>query len=95
MRSVIAHGAKQDPAVLDAVALVWYLSRGTVLAKFDLHTGFSLSTLKTTPCWQSYGSQRHFMDTALPFELPSAPKIFSTFADELNHRNVFWHCIRP
>ena len=55
------------------------------------HTGFFLFILMIIHCW---GRMETIIDTALPFRLRLAPKIFSPFADALAwvlwRRGVKW-----
>ena len=63
-------------SVLDAVALVRHLGKGTTLAKINLHPD-------DHPLLGVGWQDQTFIDTVLPFGLRSAPKIFSAFADAL------------
>ena len=75
----------QYASVLDAASVVRRLGKGTVLAKFDLHQAYRIIPVHPDDhallgiCWQG----QTFIDTALPFGLRSAPKVFSAFADAL------------
>ena len=83
-------------SVLDAAALVRLLGRGTVLAKFDLHQAYRILPVHPDdhPLLAVKWQGETFIDTALPFGLRSAPKIFSAFADALawvlRARGVNW-----
>ena len=83
-------------SVLDAAALVCHLNKGTVLAKFDLHQAYRILPVHPDdhPLLAVKWQAETFIDTALPFGLWSAPKIFSTFADALacvlRARGVNW-----
>ena len=72
-------------SVLDAAALVRRLGQGTVLAKIDLLHAYRHIPVHPDdhPLLGIKSGQDTFVDTALPFGLRSAPKIFSAFADAL------------
>ena len=83
-------------SMLDAAALVRQLGQGTMLAKIDLHQAYRIIPVHPDDHtllgikW----NQDTFVDTALPFGLRSAPKIFSAFADALawvmQSRGIKW-----
>ena len=83
-------------SVLDAAALVRHLGRGTVLAKIDLLHAYRIIPVHSDdhPLLGIKWEQDTFIDTALPFGLRSAPKIFSAFADALawtmRQRGIIW-----
>ena len=72
-------------SVLDAAALIRQLGQGTLLAKIDLQHAYRVVPVHADDHpllgiqWQS----DTYIDTALPFGLRSAPKIFSAVADGL------------
>ena len=75
----------QYASVLDAAALVQHLGKGAVMAKIDLHQAYRIIPVHPDDhpllgvTWQG----QTYIDTALPFGLRSAPKIFSAFTDAL------------
>ena len=72
-------------SVLEAAAVIRQLGKGTLLAKIDLHQAYRMVPVHADD-HPLLGIQWHedtFIDTALPFGLRSAPKIFSAFADAL------------
>ena len=79
------HTSLHYSSIEDAVGIVQQLGPGTLMAKLNLKTAYRLvpvhpddRTLLVT-CWNGYT----YLDTALPFGLASAPKIFSAVADFL------------
>ena len=68
-----------------AVKLVEELGRGTLLSKVDIRSAYGMLPIHPDDCWllgmRWEGSV--FVDTALPFGLGSAPKIFTAVADTL------------
>ena len=72
-------------SVLNAAAIVRRLGRGTRLAKIDLHQAYRMIPVHADdhPLLGIKWRESTFIDTALPFGLRSAPKIFSAFADAL------------
>lgn len=71
--------------VLDAVNIIQQLGRGTLLAKLDLQNAYRMVPVHPDD-HQLLGirwGQEVFIDTALPFGLRSAPKVFSALADAL------------
>ena len=68
-----------------AVKLVEQLGRGTLLAKVDIQSAYRMLPIHPDDRWllgmRWEGSV--FVDTALPFGLRSAPKIFTAVADAL------------
>ena len=92
----VDHCHMHNASVLDAAAVVRQLGQGTLLAKIDLHHAYRI-----VPVHSDYHSllgmqwrDGTFVDTAFPFGLRSAPKIFSAFADALawilQARGVAW-----
>ena len=83
-------------SVLDAAAVVRQLGPGTLLAKIDLHHAYRILPIHADdhPLLGIQWGADTFVDTALPFGLRSAPKIFSAFADALawilQSRGVVW-----
>jgi hypothetical protein len=83
-------------SVLDAAEVVRQLGQGTLLTKIDLHHTYRIVPVHSDE-HSLQGMQWRddtFIDTALPFGLWSAPKIFSAFADALawilQARGVAW-----
>ena len=72
-------------SVLDAARLIQQLGVGTLLAKIDLKHAYRIVPVHPDDhpllglCWED----KVYIDTALPFGLRSAPKIFSALADAL------------
>ena len=72
-------------SVLDAASYIRHLGTGASLAKVDLENAYRIVSVHPDDhhllrfCW---GNQV-YIDTALPFGLRSAPKIFSALADAL------------
>ena len=68
-----------------AVAMVLELGAHTELAKFDLRSAYRVVPIHLEDqCLRGVRWQNQvFLDTALPFGLRSAPKIFSALADAL------------
>ena len=84
-------------SVLQAAAMVRQLGPGTMLAKIDLHHYRMLPVHADDhdhPLLGINWGGDTLIDTALPFGLRSAPKIFSAFADALawimHRRGVRW-----
>ena len=77
-------------SILDSAALVRQLDQGTVLAKIDLLHAYRHIPVHPDdhPLLGIKSGQDTFVDTALPFGLRSALKIFSAFADAL--AGVMW-----
>ena len=73
------------PSVLDAAAMVRTLGPGTLLAKMDLRNAYRILPVHADdhPLLAIRWGQATYVDTALPFGLRSAPKVFSAFADAL------------
>ena len=73
------------PSVDDAVKVVLSLGRGTRLAKFDIQSAYQIIPVHPSDrqllgmVWNG----QLYVDTALPFGLRSAPKIFTVVADAL------------
>ena len=76
---------QQYASVLDAARLIRYLGVGTLLAKVDLQNTYRMVPVHPDDhhllglCWE----EEVFIDTAVPFGLRSAPKMFSALADAL------------
>ena len=72
-------------SVLEAAALIRHLGKGTLLAKIDLHQAYRMVPVHADdhPLLGIQWQNSTFVDTALPFGLRSAPKIFSAFSDAL------------
>ena len=80
----------------DAAAIITHLGRGTKLAKLDLESAYRIIPVHPDDRhllgmeWQG----AWYVDTALPFGLRSAPKIFTALADGLmwvmGHRGIEW-----
>ena len=69
----------------DAVKLILALGKGTKLAKFDIQSAYRIVPVHPTDRYllgMMWNGQL-YMDTALPFGLRSAPKIFTVVADAL------------
>ena len=83
-------------SVLEAAALIRHLGKGTLLAKIDLHQAYRMVPVHADdhPLLGIQWQNSTFVDTALPFGLRSAPKIFSAFSDALawvlHARGVAW-----
>ena len=83
-------------SVLHAAAMVRQLGPGTMLAKIDLHHAYRILPVHADdhPLLGINWGGDTLIDTALPFGLRSAPKIFSAFADALawimHRRGVRW-----
>ena len=79
------HCHMQYASVLDAARLIQQLGVGTLLAKVDLKHAYRIVPVHPDDhpllglCWE----KEVYIDTALPFGLRSAPKIFSALADAL------------
>ena len=72
-------------SVDDAVDIIWQMGRGTVLAKVDLESAYRMVPIHPDDrplLGMEWGGQI-YVDTALPFGLRSAPKIFNALADGL------------
>lgn len=73
------------PSVDDAVSVILSLRRGTKLAKFDIQSAYCIIPVRPLDrhllgmIWKD----QLYVDTALPFGLRSAPKIFMMVADAL------------
>ena len=72
-------------SVLDAVDMIRLLGPGALLAKMDLHQAYRNLPVHADdhPLLAIRWGQHTYVDTALPFGLRSAPKIFSALADTL------------
>jgi len=72
-------------SVLDAAAMVRSLGPGALLAKMDLQNAYRILPVHADdhPLLAIRWKDATYLDTALPFGLRSAPKIFSAFADAL------------
>ena len=72
-------------SVLDAAAMIRHLGAGTLMAKVDLQNAYRVLPVHANdhPLLAIRWGQDIYVDTALPFGLRSAPKIFSAFADAL------------
>ena len=72
-------------SVLEAAELVRQLGPGTLLAKVDLHQAYRILPVHADdhPLLGIQWGSDTYVDSALPFGLRSAPKIFSAFADAL------------
>ena len=72
-------------SVLEAAAAIRHLGKGSLLAKIDLHQAYRMVPVHADdhPLLGIQWQDNTFVDTALPFGLRSAPKIFSAFADVL------------
>ena len=86
----------QYTSVLEAAAIIGGLGQGTLLAKIDLHQAYRMVPVHADD-HRLLGIQWRediFVDTALPFGLRSARKIFSAFSDALAgvlyDRGVAW-----
>ena len=68
-----------------AVKLVKQLGRGTLLAKVDIQSAYWMLPIQPDHWWLlgMYWEGSVFVDTALPFGLRSAPKIFKAVANAL------------
>ena len=81
--SEVAH--MRYASVLDAAAMIRHLGPGTLMAKVDLQNAYRVLPVHADdhPLLAIRWGQDVYVDTALPFGLRSAPKIFSAFADAL------------
>ena len=72
-------------SVLDAAELIRVSGPGTLMAKVDLHHAYRNLPVHADdhPLLAIKWGPNTYIDTALPFGLRSAPKIFSAFADAL------------
>ena len=72
-------------SVLDAAELIRRLGPGTMMAKVDLQNAYRVLPVHADdhPLLAIRWGPAIYLDTALPFGLRSAPKIFSAFADAL------------
>jgi hypothetical protein len=72
-------------SVLDAAAIVRSLGPGSLMAKIDLQNAYRVLPVHPDdhPLLAIRWENSTYVDTALPFGLRSAPKIFSAFADAL------------
>ena len=72
-------------SVQDAAYMIRTLGPGTLMAKMDLHQAYRILPVHADdhPLLAIRWGQSTYIDTALPFGLRSAPKIFSAFADAL------------
>ena len=72
-------------SVLDAADMIRNLGPGTLMAKMDLQNAYRVLPIHPDdhPLLGISWCDAIFIDTALPFGLRSAPKIFSPFADAL------------
>ena len=69
----------------DATAIIQQLGRGTLMAKLDLRDAYRIVPVHPLdrPLLGMQWKDTTYVDTALPFGLRSAPKIFSALADGL------------
>ena len=70
---------------VDIVKIIWGLGCGTLMAKVDVKTAYCMVPVHPDDCYL-LGMQwegKPYIDTALPFGLRSAPKIFNAFADAI------------
>ena len=80
-----SHCSLHYASIEDAVQVVQHLGPGTLLAKLDLRKAYRVIPVHSDDHallgikWES----QVYIDTALPFGLCSAPKIFSAVADAL------------
>ena len=72
-------------SVVDAARMITELGPGTLLAKMDLHQAYRNVPVHADdhPLLAIKWGPHTYIDTALPFGLRSAPKIFSAVADAL------------
>ena len=73
--------------ITDAIPKILELGRGTFMGKFDIKRAYRLLPVNSNDR-KFLGMQwreKFYVDLALPFGLRSAPKIFSQFADILQH----------
>ena len=72
-------------SVLDAAAMIRRLGRGALMANMDLKNAYRVLPVHPDdhPLLAVEWKGATYVDTALPFGLRSAPKIFSAFADAL------------
>ena len=75
----------QYASVLDAARIIRQMGAGSELAKLDLHNAYRMVPVHPDdhPLLGMRWGQDVFIDTALPFGLRSAPKIFAALADAL------------
>ena len=72
-------------ASVNAADMIRQLGPGTLMAKVDLHQAYRILPVHADdhPLLGIQWSAATYLDSALPFGLRSAPKIFSAFADAL------------
>ena len=71
----------------DAVQIIYTLGKGTQLAKWDIRNAYRMVPVHPANrelLGMSWNCQT-FVDTVLPFEFRSAPKIYTAVADALQH----------
>ena len=81
----VEHCHMHYTSVFEAAACIRQLGRGAMLAKINLHQAYRMVPVHADdhPLLGMQWQNETFVDTALPFRLRSAPKIFSAFADAL------------
>jgi hypothetical protein len=72
-------------SVDEAMKEVMTLGQGTQLAKFDIESAYRLIPVHPDdrPLLGMWWREKTYIDSALPFGLRSAPKIFNTIADAM------------
>ena len=73
--------------ILEAIAKISNFGQGTLMAKFDLKRAYRLLPVKAEQRFLlgMRWKEMFYVDLALPFGLRSAPKLFTRFADVLEH----------
>ena len=77
-------------SVDDASAMIVRLDQGVKLAKLDIVSAYRIVLIhpEDRPLLRMMGRGSVYVDTALPFGLRSAPKVFTALADALEL--IFW-----
>ena len=71
----------------EATYIIMKLGKGAIMAKFDIKRAYRLLPVNARDrrFLELKWNKEYFIDLALPFGLRSAPKIFTRFADVLQH----------
>ena len=80
-------GIRKDPFTVqymkvdDTIDGIMSLSRGTLLANFDLKSAYRITPVHPNDLLGMQWQGNYFVYITLPFGLPSAPYVFSSVAD--------------
>eukprot|EP00112_Aurelia_sp_Birch-Aquarium-sp1_P013521 Seg2871.1 transcript_id=Seg2871.1/GoldUCD/mRNA.D3Y31 product="Polyprotein P3" protein_id=Seg2871.1/GoldUCD/D3Y31 len=81
----------QYKGIPDSIKKIMFVGRGALMAKFDIKRAYRLLPVSSNSrkflgmLWRGH----YYIDLAIPFGLRSAPRIFTRFADILEH--IFVH----